>query len=113
MTSDEIKEMFQANASLQKCLPCDPERSDLEIKVASMRRRYISESMVGAAVSPAVKERCSIEQAIEILANACTIASILESKHHPGNIDDEVVKQLAMSRNEALNVIVDALIAKS
>jgi hypothetical protein len=108
MTSDEIQTFFQASATLRKCPESDPRRENLKHIVDTLKKQYIAEYFQGRP-EIASEKTMSIEEAFQTLVNACNSATQLELQHKPNGMSEDDVKSIALTRQVAINHLVEEL----
>ena len=113
MTTEEIKAMFQANATLRHCKSTDPQRPFLEDAVEQLTRQYVAEFLSGQKPIGQKDSKISLQEAFDIIVKTCQSATSLELEHHSGGITDEQVQTLAATRKMALDRIVEEIASKN
>ena len=113
MTTEEIKAMFQASATLRHCKSTDPQRPLLEDAVEQLTRQYVAEFLSGQKHIGQKDNKISLQEAFDIIVKTCQSATSLELEHHPGGITDEQVQTLAATRKMALDRIVKEIASKN
>lgn len=110
MTSEELETFFKSSAALNKMPDCDPLKPELKQTVDKLKAMLISEYLSGPTPTkvPAQKEP-SLTDALSILINTCNAAGKLEFEHRPNNLTDEQLKEIAFTRQMAIEMIVTAL----
>lgn len=111
MTTEEIKTMFLAAATLKHCNFVDPQRPVLEATVEALTDQYETECLLGQKPVDKSKDSSSmtVEDAFETVAKMCQRSLDYELKFKPNNLDDNQVKALALACQEALGTIAAAL----
>ena len=107
MTSEEIKEMFQANAALRQSFPADPAYPALLNTVQKLTAKYINESIGSGEIEQ--PKQMKIEEALNILINACKTATYYEAEKRPNGMTDEQVTKAFDIRKAALDCVVEKL----
>ena len=111
MTTEEIKTMFLAAATLKHCSFVDPQRPALEAAVEALTDQYEAECLLGqkSVDKPKDSSSMTVEDAFETVAKMCQRSLDYELKFKPNNLDDNQVKALALACQEALGTIAAAL----
>ena len=105
MTSDEIRQMFQANAALKQSFLADPAYPAYLETVQKLTAQYIHDSFSHDRDIEQPK-KMKFEEALNVIVKTCEVATNLESEHHPDGISDEQIKELFKLRKDALDCIV-------
>ena len=112
MTSDEIKAMFLASAALRHCSEDNSHKPELECIVEQLTEQYRAECLT-KPIEVKEDSKLSLQEAFDILVNACMSATSLELEHHPNGIPDDQIQTLAAARKMALDRVVEEVKLKS
>lgn len=111
MTSEEIKEMFLANAKLRHMSFINPERHAFEEKLQSLTKQYVDECLEDMHISSEPEPKhMSNEEAVQIIIGACNNASMLELACNQKPEDEPKIKQVTILRKMAIEHIVSQLL---
>ena len=100
--------MFQANAMLKHCKADDPNKPMLEEAAANLAAKFIDEH-VSKQDGISQDVQMGLQEAFNVIADACQSATSLELEHHPNGIADDQIKTLLAMRKMALSIILEKL----
>lgn len=106
MTDEEIAAMFQANAALKNCHD-NTNRLQIENALCQLKKQYLSQIVFDKP------KELSIQDAFNVLVQACESAMTLEFAYHPNGISDEQLHSLAAKRKKSLEIVASCLMEKS
>ena len=109
MTSNEIKQMFQANAALKQSFPADPAYSAYLNAVQKLTAQYIHDVFT-SNLETEQQKKMNINDAFNVIMKTCEIATQLENEYHPDGISDEHIKERSDMRKNAIDCILRTLV---